>query len=196
MKRFSLSFVLVALMSCVGFAEEKDFANMEYPTAKFGTKITNGGFYNCGGNRSGGFGEFGFSLIDENKNHIVLRECITVGGYGNAVGEKSMDISELQIGDKLIFGGMYDGFLFKVRSYGFLNVGIGLWSDSENKFASGSPLLEIGGGGGFEFQYSSTSAFVIEFGGRSEAPVGKEKGRFDAYTNSSPTLTIGFRCMR
>lgn len=173
-------------MCSVGFAEDFDFAN----------KVTSGGFWSCGNERSGGFGEVGFRLTNENKNNFVLRDCITFAGYGNNLkGTRTLSFGEFQIGDKLIIGGMTGNNLFRVRTYGFLNVGLGFWKAEGHGFFGGNPLLEIGGGGGFEFQYTRDCAFVVEFGGRNEAPVGKGSSKFKDYTNASPVLTIGYRTM-
>ncbi|MBQ0166208.1 MAG: hypothetical protein KBT02_03760 [Treponema sp.] len=188
MKRVTVFLLLVALMCSVGFAEDMSFAE--------GTFVS-GGFWSCEGNRSGGFGEFGFALVEESKNGFVLRDCITLGGYGNTVTDSNgMKFGEGIIGDKLMIGGVTDCSLFKVRSYGFMGAGIGLWGDETYGFAEGAPMLELSFGGGFEFQYAASTAFVIEFGGRCEGPVGSEKDRYQAYTNSSPLLTIGFRTLQ
>lgn len=196
MKRFNVVLVLVAFMCSFGFADEIESAEKQFSENSFGYRFVSGGFWNCGGERSGGFGEFGISLADEKSKHLVLRDCITVGGYGCNVSEKDgIKYSELQICDKFIIGGVYNTGISKIRSYAFVNCGIGFWGDVTNKFASGSPLLEIGGGGGFEYQFAPKSAFVIEYGGRCEGPVGKRKADFEVYTNSSPVLTIGYRSL-
>lgn len=194
MKRFRVSLILAALMCSVGFADEYASAK-DNDSVNFNNQFISGGFWSCGNERSGGFGEFAFRLVDENINHFVLRDCITVGGYGSNLIKNGMDFGELQIGNKVIVGGMTNCNTFCIRSYGFAGIGFGIWKDEENKFASGAPLLELNFGGGFEFQYSKNNAFVIEFGGRTEAPVGKRKNEFTAYTNSSPLLTIGYRTM-
>lgn len=181
-------------MCNVGFADEYTSVN-GHESSSFNNKFISGGFWSCGGERSGGFGELGFRLVDENLNHFVLRECITLGGYGSNLIKNGMDFGELQIGNKIIIGGMTNCNFFCIRSYGFAGIGFGIWGDTENSFASGSLLLEFNFGGGFEFQYSQKNAFVIEFGGRTEAPVGKRKNQFSPYTNSSPVLTIGYRTL-
>lgn len=187
MKRVTVFLLLVALMCSVGFAENAENVN---------SRFFSGGFWSCGGNRSGGCGEWGMSLVDETSG-FVLRDCISLSGFGNNITESNnLKFGEGIIGDKLMIGGMTDCQLFKVRSYGFMGVGIGLWGDEEHGFNSGAPLLDISFGGGFEFQYSAETAFVIEFGGHTEGPVGSEKENYQDYTNSSPILTIGFRtCM-
>lgn len=194
MKRFRIYLLLVAFLCNAGFADEYTSAKNNDST-NFNNKFISGGFWSCGNERSGGFGELGFRLVDENLNHFVLRECITLGGYGSNLLKSGLDFGELQIGSKIIIGGMTNSNLFCIRSYGFAGIGFGIWGDKENSFASGSPLLELNFGGGFEFQYSQENAFVIEFGGRTEAPVGKIKNQFSPYTNSSPVLTIGYRSL-
>lgn len=194
MKRIRICLVLFALLCSVGFADEySSVKNID--SVKFNSQLVSGGFWSCGGGRSGGFGEFGFRLVDENINHFVLRDSITIGGYGSNLISNSMDFGELQIGNKIIIGGMTNCGTFCIRSYGFTGIYLGLWSDNSIHFAKGAPLIEINFGGGFELQYSINNAFVIEFGGRVEAPVGKLKNEFNTYTNSSPLLTIGYRTM-
>lgn len=186
MKRFRVLFIWVALMCSAGFAEDFDFAN----------RFSTGGFWSCGNERSGGFGEVGISLVNENRHNFVVRDCVTFAGYGyNLFNQTLPSFGEFQIGDKFIIGGMTGSNLFRVRTYGFFSVGLGFWKGGEHNFTSGNPLLDIGGGGGFEFQYTRDCAFVVEFGGRNEAPVGRGRSKYKDYTNASPMLTIGYRTL-
>lgn len=199
MKRFRVYFILVALMCSYGFAETTDSAEKniatENATSDFDYKKIGGGFWSCAPERSGGFGEFGWCLSDESKKGFVLRDCFTVGGYGHKVIKSSVDFGELQIGNRLTLGGVYDGGNFKVRSYGFFGAGVGIIGGEGIRFFHGAPMFEVNGGGGFEFQFTKNSAFVIEYGGRCEMPVGRKAAQYSAYTNSSPILTIGYRAL-
>lgn len=195
MKRVTVFLLLAALMCNVGFAEGVSFAEGKYPTADFKSHVITGGFWDSWGERSGGFGEIGIRLMEEDESHFVFRDCITLGGYGHDAYGKTDEFGELVIGNKVILGGMADCILFKVRGYSFFGTGISFWGSPDVDFASGAPLLELTFGGGFEFQYAASSAFVIEFGGRFENPAGKERKAFRAYTNSSPLLTIGCRTL-
>lgn len=186
---------MVALLCSVGFAEGFNFAENAYPSADYNSRLISGGFWSCGDERSGGFGEFGWALVDETKNNFVLRDCFTVGGWGHQVIEHNVDFGELQVGNKFMIGGVYDCGFVKVRSYGFLGAGIGFIGGTNIRFFSGAPMVEINGGGGFEIQYCANNAFVIEFGGRCEEPIGSKRSEYKAYTNSSPVLTIGYRTL-
>lgn len=178
-------------MCSFGFAEEADES-----TNSFGFRKIGGGFWNCSTERSGGYGEFGWAFTDEDVKNFVLRDCFTVGGYGHNVIKSNIDFGELQVGNKFILGGVYDCKNFKVRSYGFVGTGIGIIGGTGVKFFKGAPMVEVNGGGGFEFQYSKNSAFVIEYGGRCEMPVGNKRASFTPYTNSSPLFTIGYRTLK
>ena len=57
-------------------------------------------------------------------------------------------------------------------------------------------MINLNFGGGFEFQYSTHTAFVIEFGGLNRLFVGDKSSlgnNIGSYPISSPSLTIGFR---
>lgn len=193
MKRFRVFFILVALLCSVGFADE--MVSVKNDLVDFATKKIGGGFWSCAPERSGGYGEFGWALTDEAKKEFVLRDCFTFGGYGHKVIERSVDFGELQIGNKFMIGGVYNCGSAKIRSYGFVGTGVGFIGGSGIRFFHGAPMIEVNGGGGFEIQYSPNNAFVIEFGGRCEEPVGKKRAEYKAYTNSSPVLTIGYRTL-
>lgn len=188
---------MAALLCSVGFAEDFSFAEGMYPADAFNSRFITGGFWSCGECRTGGFGEVGIAIVDEGKSSLVLRNSITFGGYGMTVRENNgLEFGEAVIGDKLMIGGVTDCLLFKIRSYGFMGAGIGFWGSEDCGFAEGAPLFELSFGGGFELQYAESNAFVIEFGGRCEGPVGKYKARYLDCTNSSPLLTIGFRMLK
>ena len=71
MNRTVIALVLVAIICSVGFAEDKlsgeeTFANGNY-------RFVSGGFWSCGQNFCGGFGEFGINLLPTEKS-FVLRD--------------------------------------------------------------------------------------------------------------------------
>lgn len=74
----------------------------------------------------------------------------------------------------------------------------------EKTFANGNYRFVSGGFwtcgqdfcGGFELQYSTNTAFVIEFGGINRLLLGKNKNDFEGYAKTNPVLTIGFRTLK
>ncbi len=189
MKRLTFVLLLVAVICSVGFAESFSSADVKYRT-------TGGGFWSCGKDYTGGFGEFGFNLLPEEKT-FVLRDCISVMGEGGYLGNNSdVGFGGCEIGDKLIIGGRYNCEGFIVRTYGFIGVSVGLFSCSGHSFFSLPLMINISFGGGFEFQYSANNAFVIEFGGLNRLFTGDTSSignNVRSYPISSPSLTIGFR---
>ena len=199
MKRTVIALVLVAIICSVGFAEDKlsgeeTFANGNY-------RFVSGGFWSCGQNFCGGFGEFGINLLPTEKS-FVLRDCIFVQGEGGALRNSSsanpdpLEYGALCLGDKLIIGGRTNGNGFVVRSYGFTGLSFGFISCKESRFFSDPYMLNLSFGGGFEFQYMASTAFVIEFGGLNRFLLGKEKASFGGYAKTDPVLTIGYRTLR
>jgi len=199
MKRRCLVLVLVAIICSVGFAEEnlsgeETFANGNY-------RFASGGFWSCGQDFAGGFGEFGFNLLPTEKA-FVLRDCIFVQGEGgilrnsNSANPDPLEYGALTIGDKVLFGGRTNGNGFVVRSYGFTGASVSLFSCTNHGFFSQPMMLNILFGGGFEFQYSVNTAFVIEFGGLNRLLLGSGKSDLKGYAKSNPVLTIGFRTLK
>ena len=84
---------------------------------------------------------------------------------------------------------------FIIRSYGFSAVGVGLYTCEGHIFFSLPIIIDLSLGGGFEFQFASKMAFVIEFGGLFRMFAGEnnyEKKIYPSYS-TSPSLSIGFR---
>ena len=73
MKRITI-LLAVAFLCSVGFAQETEGNNLEYSYKTF-----TGGFWACTSHTGGGYGEFGFKLIPEDKG-FVLRNSILIGG--------------------------------------------------------------------------------------------------------------------
>ena len=73
---------------------------------------------------------------------------------------------------------------------------MGFFKCNEHGFISQPFMLDVSFCGGFEFQYSKNTAFVIEFGGINRFFFGNEKATFEGYSKSNPVLTIGFRTLK
>ena len=187
MKRLTIVLCLVAVICSVGFAEEFSSADVQYRT-------TGGGFWSCGKDYTGGFGEFGVNLLSEEKV-FVLRDCVFLQGEGGYLANNSeLGFGGLEIGNKLIIGGRYNCTGFIVRTYGFIGVSLEAFSCENHRFFSMPLMINLNFGGGFEFQYSPHSSFVIEFGGLNRFFVGDNTNfNIESYPISSPSLTIGFR---
>ena len=194
MKRTVIALVLVAIFCSVGFAEGSNSADVKY-------RFSSGGFWTSGQDFCGGFGEFGINCLPQEK-FFVLRDCIFCQGDGGTLRTSSiahpdpLEFGEFQVGDKLIIGGRVNGTGFIVRTYGYTSVALGLMSCTGHKFGTIPMLVNIGFGGGFEFQYTTNTAFVVEFGGNNRLLAGKNKDVLQGYSKSNPVLTIGFRTFK
>ena len=199
MKRLILCLGLAAVLCGFVVAEERVDATLadNSSSADIQYRITNGGFWSCGQDFSGGFGEFGINLLPK-ENFFVLRDCIYVQGLGGnrcvnsdsiSAGNSQLDFGGLEIGDKLIIGGRTNCPGFIVRGYGFTSVSVGFYSYEGHAFWSLPLMLNLTFGGGFEFQYSKHTAFVMEFGGVNRI-------FHEDFSKSSSVLTIGFRSFR
>ena len=192
MKRLIITLSVIAIICSAGFAEEA----RENASAKYNYRIVSGGFWSCGHDFSGGFGEFGVNLLPQ-ENFFVLRDCIYVQGEGGYLDpNKEFSFGGLEIGDKLIFGGRVDCSGFIVRSYGFTGFSFGMISCKNHSFTSSPFMLNITFGGGFEFQFVRHTAFVVEFGGVKRFLTGGEKEGLEAFSKTMPVLTIGYRTFR
>lgn len=136
MKRLIISLILVALICSVGFAKEAG-ATAGAASANFNYRIVSGGFWACGQDFSGGFGEFGVNLLPSEKS-FVLRDCIYVQGEGGY----------LDLQKQFSFGGFE--FQFAKRSAFALEFGgvKRFFAGGEEKvfedFSKFTPLLTIG----------------------------------------------------
>ena len=164
--------------------------------ANFNYRTVSGGFWSCGQDFSGGFGEFGINLLPQEKI-LVLRDCIYVQGEGGTLSQKNeLDFGGLEIGNKFIIGGRVNGSDFVVRNYGFTSLSFGMFSCKNHDFTSQPFMLNLSFGGGFEFQFVRHSAFVIEFGGTNRFFVGENCDEVKDFAKSAHVLTIGYRTFR
>ncbi|MCR4947804.1 MAG: hypothetical protein K6A15_01470 [Treponema sp.] len=195
MKRIILLLFLVAVFCSVGFTEETENSGVVV-SANFNYRIVSGGFWCCGQNFSGGFGEFGVNLLPQEKI-FVLRDCIYVQGEGGTLSQKNgFDFGGLEIGNKLIIGGRVNCYGFVVRNYGFTSFSFGMFSCKNHVFTSQPFMLNLSFGGGFEFQFVRHSSFVVEFGGIKRFFAGEKNEDFQEFSKTEPVLTIGYRTFR
>ena len=195
MKKIIILLILVAMICSVGFAEEAGVTDGP-ASAKFDYRTVSGGFWSCGQDFSGGFGEFGVNLLPEEKI-LVLRDCIYVQGEGGTLSqENKLDFGGLEIGNKLIVGGRVNCSDFAVRNYGFTSLSFGMFSCKNHDFTSQPFMLNLSFGGGFEFQFVKHTAFVVEFGGCNRYFVGEKSEDVKDLSKSAHVLTIGYRTFR
>ena len=197
MKRLIIALVLVAGFCSAGFAQddaaERSSANVNYRT-------TSGGFWVWEDNLTGGFGEFGINLLPQEKN-FVLRNCIFVQGEGSSLtlgqaSGNSIEVGGLEIGDKILIGGRYNCPGFIIRSYGYMGGSFGFMTWDDHKFGSKPFMVSAKFGGGFEFQFVQSCAFVVEFGGVQRFLVGGGSMNISDFPNHAPCLTIGYRTFK
>jgi hypothetical protein len=148
--------------------------------------------------RSGGSAEVGFTLAE---NKWCVRDYVTFNGYGGMCGngnESGSDVTgaisfgELSIGNKLQIGGVVRNGDFTVVPYGFMNGEFGLVRTGNASFFEAPFLLDIGGGGGFEFRFTPAMAFFIEYGGGFFFPVGNSAEK-QMVSSGYELLSIGYR---
>jgi hypothetical protein len=192
MKKILITLILAAGFCCSGFADEQT----DLPSsADFSYKTTSGGFFIWEDKITGGSGEFGFRLISE-KNNYVLRNCIFIQSEGGALFNKTDSFYGLEAGDKIIFGGCFKRNDFAVRAYGFGGASFCLFKTETCRFFEGPYLMSIKFGGGFEFQFCQSMAFVVEFGGTSRFLLGNQNSELNDFSKHSPVLTIGYRTLK
>jgi len=180
MKRLITCLFGFALLCSVGFA--KDFNN----------GISNGGFWVLDGNLGEGYGEWSFPIL-KTKNNFMIRDNVTIGGFGGASGN-SMTICGFTVGDRLLFGGIYDDTgIFAVKAYGFAGVDFEMFGTKTHPLFSPSVRLGSTFGGGFEFQYTERNSFVVEYGGKYRYVIGKNMASYKEYNCINPVLMLGFR---
>lgn len=188
MKRLSCVLVLVALICSGGFSEGAK-------SEEFKSKFISGGFWILDEGKCGGGGEWGFAIL-ESSNGFFVRDCFTGAGYGGNMKGGEFTFGEMAMGNKFMIGGSYDLGNSIVRTYGFAGIDFGVFSTKNHKFYECPFLIEVPCGGGFEFQYSKKSAFVIEFGGKYSIMVGENAQDFANFANTCPKLSIGYRSFR
>lgn len=162
----------------------------------FGTEfkngISNGGFCVFEADYGQGNGEWSFPILTTD-NGLMLRDNVTVGGFGKASGTHQLSIAGCSLGDNFLFGKMYDSDCFRVKVYTFAGAELSLFSCQNHPLFSPSVMLGAQFGGGFEFQYSAKNSFVTEFGGKSRYVLGKDTEEFSEYNSTSPIIKLGFR---
>lgn len=164
----------------VGFAQE------------FKNGISSGGFCVIECNYGEGYGEWNFPIVTTKKD-FILRDCITVGGYGVAYDQNNIYISGCSIGDKLIMGGMYTTDFYRVRAYGLFGIDFSMFKAPDHPLFSPSVIMATTMGGGFEFQYSERNSFVVEYGGKYRYVIGKNMTNYRAYNSINPIISFGYR---
>lgn len=178
MKRLISTLLGLAVICFSGFAFDK------------GNGISSGGFWAMEGNLGQGYGEWSFPVFS--KNDFFVRDNVTIGGFGGAA-DNNINYGGCEIGNNVLFGGVYDLETFKVKAYGFFGVDYALFTSENHKLLSPSGLLGTVMGGGFEFQYSENNAFVVEYGGKYRCVIGKNRKEFSGFNSINPVLMLGYR---
>ena len=192
MKRFVIiSLCLAAFALLPIFAEAEN--NVDGASPSFNGSSYFGGMWLCAGDFAGGYGEYGFSLLRQEKN-FVLKDCIDLGGGGISSGEaEGKSMGTAFIGDRIIIGGRTDLSDFTIRSYGHFGAGFGLFGSEGHKPFDAPYMILLEGGGGFELQYTESSSFVIEYGGMAAPFAGGDCSAWEKYSIMGPYLSIGCR---
>lgn len=182
MRRTIIILMVGTLMCLAGFGQE------------FKTGVSSGGFWALKEGFGAGYGEWSFPLRNESDG-FLLRDCIDIGGFGGTTNENK-EFGGCILSNKFIIGSALKVETFIVRSYGFASLGFGLFNAESHKLFSTPFLLSSIIGGGFEFQYSRSNSFVIEFGGDMDFIIGNERNAFTRFNNQGPILMLGFRSYR
>lgn len=153
-------FLMAAVLVSAGFAEENTgFLRSLYSSS--GVVIEN--------DRSGGYGDVGFSIYE--KDTWDIRNTIGLHGYG------SNTYGYIGISEKVSFGGWFEKSETAFRPYGSVSVIGCLFGGSGKSLASLPVSLDILGSGGFEIMYTEKQSFFIEYGGGYSFTVPFESGR-------------------
>ncbi len=107
--------------------------------------------------RSGGYGDFGFSLLK--KNYWDIRNSIGLHGYG------SSDYGYIGISEKISLGGWFEKSEAAFRPYGSITVMASAFGGRGKSLFSVPLAMDVSGSGGFEIQYIKNQSFFIEYGG-------------------------------
>jgi len=182
MKRLIISLFGLALMCFGGVGFAQNFKN----------GIASGGFCVIESNYGQGYGEWNFPILTTEKG-FILRDCVTMGGFGGTVEQNIISIGGFTVGNKFLMGGMYTTDSFRIRSYGLFGVDFSMFSTVDHPFYSPSDMMATLTGGGFEFQYSECSSFVIEYGGKFRYVIGKDMNNYKKYNEINPTISFGYR---
>lgn len=167
-----ITFITISIF-ILGFS----FASTPLSNTKANRKLSLGALWHTTLNQAGGTFEFGHPVTNLENKGFLFRNYITVTGEGK------QGFGGVSLGDKIVIGGYIPNKTFSISSYGFIQISVGFYSEPEKQFQFYLPLLI---GGGFEFQFSTYSAFLVEFGGT--FPLIKND-----FLKPSPSLTIGYR---
>jgi len=170
-----------ALLCSIGFAKE------------FSNGISSGGFFVLDSNYGEGFGEWSFPILKTEKN-FMIRDNIFVGGFGGTTDGKAMGIGGFTVGNKIIYGSIYDNSdVFAVKTYGLLEIDVSMFGTENHPVFSPSVILGSTFGGGFEFQYDERNSFVVEFGGKYRYVIGENMASYSHLNGINPVIMLGFR---
>ena len=116
--------------------------------------------------------------------HYTISDNISLGGFGCAESGTNVDLGGASLGNKFIFGGIYDyAECFIAKTYGFIGIELGFFSAANHNIFSPSFMLCPMMGGGFELQYTKRNSFVVEFGGKYRYVVGKNMSSYKQFNN-------------
>lgn len=158
MNRKVLFFLFLISFNLCAFSEE-DGGNAPQEKAEiqrfdFGARFSFGGSLDMGA----GF-EFGFLIA--NANRWDIRNYILLNGYEIA-DEKKSDNYTISVSDRLDFGRTNDSGI--ARSYGFLEGGVGVFSNDSKDMWKTPLAYSAGFGGGVDFFMDRGAAWFFEVG--------------------------------
>lgn len=159
---------------------------------EFKDSISSGGFCVVETNYGQGCGEWSFPIYSNEKG-FMIRDNISLGGFGSTTTLALPGIGGFSIGDSLILGQIYDLDFLRIKVYGFFGGEFSLFYTKNHNFFSMPVMAGAQMGGGFEMQYTERNSFVVEFGGKSRYVVGKDMEEFKDYNSVNPIIKLGFR---
>ncbi len=191
MKRLLVTFAMAVLMNLCCLAVEDKSGEMDFKRG-----FASGGFWTVQDNLCGGYGELNIPIVESDKG-FMLRNAIKFGGFGSYFDTETRDVcGGFSIGDKFLIGERYDVRPFAIRSYGSVGCEFGMFFDDDHMFSNSPCMIAVDFGGGFEFQFTQKSAFVLEYGGKCSFVVGDNKESYSAFSHGGPILSIGYRSYR
>lgn len=113
--------------------------------------------------KTGGGAELGFTILHKS---ILIRDYITLNGYGGKIAQLTNKFGEVSIGNKIQIGSTaFEKDGLKINLYGILSGEIGFYSTRDKSFFNLPLTYDLKICGGVELLMNSRNSVYAEFGG-------------------------------
>ncbi len=135
--------------------------------------------------KSGGFAEFGLTLLHD--RGWIIRNFISFNGYGTAVPTGGI----MMFGEKLTAGGRWSSTF---ETYAFVSGAFGQFATTTKKFLDRPYLWSISGGGGLQIDLSKGFSYFVELGGGWNSPTNDASSYSGTpFSTGYAAIAMGFR---